>query len=144
MGCESFGVHDSLPAISGLYEDEDLVFFANHGVLTQIVNKDNWSTLTASSLFAHNHQQEESKRIDPFDRQYGTGILGRITDAMSGYGHTVGSFSIDRYSVALVGIPGVTGSPMIVNRNGVTDINISEDIQNVIKSLHNATVADSG
>ena len=81
--CSEFGIHPQLTAIKDLYNDEDLLFFANTGVLSQPVNKDNYYTLTKTQLFAHNHMRNEAKRLDPYEMSEGTGVLGRMSDAMS-------------------------------------------------------------
>jgi len=142
--CSKFGIHPELPAIQQLYNDEDLLFLSNTGVMTRPVDKSNYRLHTKTQLFAHNHMQQESKRIDPLDRAKGTGVLGRLSDVLTRKGHTVGSFSVDRFSIALVGVPGVTNAPIIVNRDGVSEFYISDNIKTLIKSLHNSTSADSG
>ena len=141
--CSEFGLHAELPAIKTLYDDQDLLFFANTGVLSQPVNKDNYYALTNTQLFAHNHMQRETKRIDPYETSRGTGVLGRMADVLTRDGHNVGSFSVDRFSVALVGKPGVSGSPMIVNRYGVPEVHL-DDTKAILPHLHNTTQPDSG
>ena len=142
--CETFALHPNLTFLQSLYNDGDLALFANTGILTRPVNKNNWSVLTQTNLFAHNHCQEETKRVDPLKSSVGTGVLGRMTDALTSYGQNIGSFSVDRFSVAVIGAPGVSPTAMIVNRNGVPNISISEDILNLIASLNQETAADSG
>ena len=141
--CTQFGLHPQLPAIKALYESEDLLFFANTGVLSQPVNKDNYYLLTNTQLFAHNHMQRETKRIDPYETRSGTGILGRMSDVLTREGHNVGSFSVDRFSIALAGKPGISDPPIIVGRNGVPTIYLDDTKANLAK-LHNATHPDSG
>ena len=51
--CSQFGIHPDLPAVRDLYNDEDLLFFANTGVMSQPVTKENYSVLTSVQLFAH-------------------------------------------------------------------------------------------
>jgi len=142
--CETFGIHANLPVIRDMYNDGDLLFFTNTGVLTQEVDKSNYRGLTKTQLFAHNHMQEESKRIDPNNRFSGTGFLGRMADALTKTGRKVGSFSVGRFHVALVGIPGLSDSPMIVNGNGIPLVFMSKGMSGTVKTLHNATKADSG
>ncbi len=67
-----------------------------------------------------------------------------MADVLNGIGHNVGLFSVDRFSVALVGKPGVSETPMIVNRNGVPSVYLDEELGSVVASLHNATPPDSG
>jgi len=141
--CSEFGVHPELTAVKDLYDDEDLLFFANTGVVSQPVNKDNYYALTKTQLFAHNHMQRETKRVDPYDTRSGTGILGRMSDILTRQGHNVASFSVDRFSVALVGQPGESDSPMIVDRNGVPQVHL-DDTNEYLFGLHNSTEKDSG
>ena len=141
--CETFGIHPDLEEVQRLYNAQDLLFFANTGVLSRPVDKTNYYLLTETQLFAHNHMQRESKRLDPYDTSSGTGVLGRISDILSSNGQNIGSFSVDRYSVALVGSPGMTAAPMIVNRNGVPEVYM-DDTQDFMTDLHRATSHDSG
>ena len=141
--CSEFGLHPELPGIKALYDDEDLLFFANTGVLSEPVNKDNYYALTNIQLFAHNHMQRETKRIDPYETSSGTGVLGRMADVLIREGHNVGSFSVDGFSVALAGEPGESGSPMIVNRNGFPAVHL-DDIKATLPYLHNNTQPNSG
>lgn len=52
--CTEFGLHPELEEIQSLYNDKDLMFFANTGVLSRPVDKSNWYSLTNVQLFAHN------------------------------------------------------------------------------------------
>ena len=141
--CSEFGLHPELPGIKALYDDQDLLFFANTGVLSEPVDKDNYYALTNTQLFAHNHMQRETKRIDPYETSSGTGVLGRMADVLIREGHNVGSFSVDGFSVALAGKPGEAGSPMIVNRNGVSTVHL-DDTKAILPHLHNITQSNSG
>ena len=40
--CESFGLHPQLQAVQKMYNDEDLLFFTNTGVLTKETDKENY------------------------------------------------------------------------------------------------------
>jgi hypothetical protein len=135
-------VHRELSSIKTLYEDGDMLFFANTGVLSRPVNKQNYYSLTNTQLFAHNHMQRETKRVDPYEATSGTGVLGRMADVLSSTGHNVGSFSVDRFSVALVGKPGESSPPMIVNNRGIPQVYL-DDTKDILPKLHNASQADS-
>jgi uncharacterized protein (DUF1501 family) len=89
--------------------------------------------------------QQEAKRQDPLEEVTGTGILGRVSDVLTSYGSNVGSFSIDRFSAAVVGTPGLSSSPIIVRRSGVPEAYISDDIETLMKKIHNSTnILDNG
>ncbi len=141
--CSEFGVHESLPAIKTLYDDEDLLFFANTGVLSKPVNKDTYYTQTNVQLFSHNHMHKEAMTIDPYENNIGTGVLGRIKDILHQKGSNVGSFSVDGLTVALVGKPGVSGSPVVIGSRGLQEVYLNEGTQELSK-LHNETHPDSG
>ena len=48
--CTEFGLHPELTEVQSLYGDEDLLFFANTGVLSKPVNKENYYALTNTQL----------------------------------------------------------------------------------------------
>jgi len=51
--CETFGVHPKLEAVQQMYNDGDLLFFTNTGVLTKETDKQNYWRDTVTQLFAH-------------------------------------------------------------------------------------------
>ena len=142
--CSRFGLHPKLSGIKDLYNNGDLLFFANTGVLSRPVNKYNYNRLTNTQLFAHDQMQREAQRIDPYDRSTGTGILGRMTDVLSQNGHNIGSFSIDGNSIALIGKEGMTSTPIIVSGSNVATKLHLDDIKDTISKLHNVSQFDSG
>eukprot|EP00804_Cyclotella_cryptica_P009369 CCRYP_018076-RB/>CCRYP_018076-RB protein AED:0.03 eAED:0.03 QI:374/1/1/1/0.94/0.9/20/617/4181 len=145
--CETFGVHPKLEAVQRMYNDGDLLFFANTGVLTKETDKQNYGRDTVTQLFAHNWMQREAQRVDPLRKEDGTGILGRIADALTKKGLNVGSFAIDVNAISLIGTPGVSLSPFILSRGGVSKFNYdasSDKMDAIITSLNGATTHDSG
>jgi len=145
--CERFGVHPKLEAVQGMYDDGDLLFFTNTGVLTKETDKQNYWRDTATQLFAHNWMQREAQRVDPLKEEDGTGILGRIADALTRKGLKVGSFAIDVNTISLLGFPGVSPPPFILSRSGVSKFNngaSSASMDAKITSLNEATTSHSG
>ena len=145
--CESFGVHPQLKAVQGMYNEGDLLFFTNTGVLTKETDKQNYWRDTETQLFAHNWMQREAQRVDPLKEIDGTGVLGRISDVLTKKGRSVGTFSIEGNSISLVGQPGVTAAPFILSRSGVTKFNnraSSDTMDAKITSINEATKAESG
>lgn len=110
--CNTFGVHQKLPFVQQLYQETDLAFFANTGVLQQPVdNKDNYRELNKkTALFAHNTQQEEINSVDIYDDTAGIGVCGRITDILGLNGFTPGTISVNGGAPALVS----KSSPLLV------------------------------
>jgi len=91
-----------MEAVKDLYDDEDLLFFANMGVLPGPVTKANWRQETKSAeLFAHNAQEKDVYSIDTFDESVGTGVCGRILDVLSKRGYKTGAVSVGGSSLAL-------------------------------------------
>jgi len=145
--CDSFGLHPKLKAVQGMYNDGDLLFFTNTGVLTKETDKENWRRDTVTQLFAHNWMQREAERVDPLKEADGTGILGRIADALNKKGRSVGTFSIERNTISLIGTPGLTSTPFILSRSGVSKFNnraSSESMEADIAAINNATAPESG
>lgn len=102
--CRTFGVHQKLPSVRTLYNDGDLGFFANLGVLQQpVTNKEQFRQLNSkTALFAHNTQQEEINSVDIYDDAAGIGVGGRIADILSLNGYTTGTVSVAGGAPALV------------------------------------------
>ena len=144
--CEKFSIHPNLPIVQELYNEEDLLFFVNTGVLTFPTNKTNWFE-SATPLFAHNFMQQEVQRVDPLEEASGTGVIGRISDSLERNGMSVGAFSLDTTSVALTGHPGESPSQQIISNNGINSFNPVPSIENmtsIISAINEATTADSG
>jgi len=141
--CSSFGLHPEFSAMKTLYNDGDLLFFANTGAMSQPVTKQNYNQLTNMQLFAHNHMQRETRRVDPYDISSGTGVLGRMTDVLTKHGHNTDSFSVGGHSVTLSGIPGVSDTQMIVSSSGFPEIYLDDGVTNDLPKLHNNTKAGS-
>ena len=76
--CDTFGVHPSAPYLKTLYNEGDLSFLANTGVLHKFSDKTNYRENHKTQLFAHNVMQRETQMVDPFDMFAGTGVLGRL------------------------------------------------------------------
>lgn len=136
-------MHPELPVLRDLYNDGDMLFFANTGVMSKPVNKDNYYIETKTQLFSHNHMQRETQRLDPYDTSPGTGSVGRMADILHNQGFNVASFSIDGFSVALSGKAGVVEAPMIVNNRGITKVQI-DNTRDILPILHNVSEQDSG
>ena len=119
--CDRFVVHPELTFLKQLYEDEDLVFFANTGVVNQNdMTRSNFQIKTRTQLFAHNAMQEETKKVDPYDIRTGTGVLGRAKDKLKLNGHVVDGLNIDQASILLDGVPGASDASFVVPRGTVS------------------------
>ena len=127
--CQQFVVHQDLPVIKELYDNGDLTFFANTGVLDRPVTKENYETLTRSDLFAHNGMQRASQRVDPWDLAPGTGILGRMSDVLASKGFSPQPITIEDATIATVGVPGAANgvSPIIASPFGLNEFDQKAD-----------------
>ena len=141
--CSTFGVHRDLSTVQQLYNEGDLAFFANLGVLQQPVSasqKGSYRKLNSkTALFAHNTQQEEINSVDIFDDTAGQGILGRMADMLGLNGYSPGTVAVAQGGPALVS----KYHPLIsVNPSGYEKFNpISwEQVDNnVVKEMNKAT-----
>lgn len=71
--CSSFGVHENLTEVKSLYDQNDLLFIANAGLLAKPVTKANYEGETPVQLFAHNAMAYDTGRVDLFKEFAGTG-----------------------------------------------------------------------
>ena len=102
--CSTFGVHPNLPHLKTLYDDEDLLWMANVGVLQKYVaSKDRyWEDADDTVLFAHNIQQDEVQNMDIYENQVGRGVGGRMADVMQRSGYSSISVSLAGIADAIV------------------------------------------
>ena len=143
--CDTFVVHDELPIIKELYDNNELIFFANTGVINNNgMTKQNYNDVTKTQLFAHNAMQKEAKKVDPFDEAPGTGVLGRAKDILSNKGHVVNSLSIDQSSIALEGVPGQSSPLRVVGRRGVNTFAQKPTAENYFDLEATAKVLNAG
>lgn len=73
--------------------------------------------------------------------------MGRIADGLTNKGLNVGSFAIDVNAISLIGKPGISPTPFILSRGGVTNFNSdasSDTMDSLITSLNEATTTESG
>merc|ERR1719393_703075 len=81
--CESFAIHEDLPFVKELYDDGDLLFFANVGVVNNNkMNRENWEDKTRARLFSHSSMQQEAIKLDTYEKLPGSGVLGRLNDML--------------------------------------------------------------
>jgi hypothetical protein len=93
--CKMFGLHPSLTVAQQLYDDKDLIFLANVGVLQEYADNTNWwQRTTKTQLFAHNVQQDETGFVDIFRQTAGFGVCGRMADTVGRLGYKAGSSSV--------------------------------------------------
>ena len=93
--CRIFGLHPAMTIAQQLYNQKDLVFLANVGVLQEYVNKTTWwSKTTKTNLFDHVIQQEEIALVDIFRKSAGLGVCGRMADVIGDLGYNSGSSSV--------------------------------------------------
>lgn len=113
--CDTFGIHSNLPHMKSLYDEDDLLFIANVGLLQQYCTKYNWwEKHRETSLFAHNIQQEEANYVDIFDQQAGRGVGGRMVDILLKNGYKAGTTSVRGTADALA----ARDAPLIVLEPG--------------------------
>ena len=102
---------------------------------------------TNTQLFAHNVQQRDTQQIDPFKNVAGTGVIGRMADALTKLGYNTGSFSISGETFALLGEPEKSPGINYIGIGGVTQFNEQASVaaMNVTMSkINNPTTTMSG
>jgi len=147
--CQKFGLHPKLPALQNLYQDGDALFIANAGhSYKNFEQKSEFESKDPMHSFAHNLQRERVERVDPFETIVGTGVLGRIADAMAmKIGITyVNSFAIKSSAIALENTLGKSKKQSTVSGDGeIQPFNPSPslpDMSNIVDELN--TIGDAG
>ena len=145
--CSVFGIHENLPVLRDLYNDGDLSFIANAGLLAMPSNRTNYRDNNPTQIFAHNAMQDQSKRDDLFAHFAGTGVIGRMADILSiDKGIPTNTFSISGSQILLIGEGGYGGpTPYTLSRNGIAAFNQFPEVStDSIRELNKRTTADSG
>mmetsp|Transcript_8174 Transcript_8174/g.18379 ORF Transcript_8174/g.18379 Transcript_8174/m.18379 type:complete len:673 (-) Transcript_8174:81-2099(-) len=155
--CTAFGLHKSLGLLKELYDNEAALFVANTGLLAKPVDKNNYKFETGVQLqlFSHSDMSKESKALDLDREVVGTGIIGRLADALNGDGYSCGTYSIAGNQIALVGEPGNSPSPIVLSDSGLKAFDPQSstewlakfspnlDMTEIVNAVNNATAADS-
>ena len=162
--CQSVGLHQNLHTVKDLYNAGDAIFVTNTGLMSAPVSKDDYSNQNVQ-LFAHNAMQLESKRLDLGQESIGTGVLGRMRDALMTNGIPADAYSITGNQMSLIGKPG-NPAPIVLSSAGMkkfdprfddvagwwgpTDSNpdragdmTPRNMAEFVRSLNNATSIDS-
>ncbi|CAB9519484.1 Protein of unknown function (DUF1800) [Seminavis robusta] len=142
--CSQFAVHPDFPFAERLYNEGDLVFFANVGQLDAPVTKDDYNSVTKTDLFAHNTMQKQAQRLDPWEAQQNTGILGRMSDKLAAKGYTPQPITVRDATVATVGVPGAAVKPLVAPFGGPTEFDPAQkrdtiDMSDYVAVLNNVT-----
>jgi uncharacterized protein (DUF1800 family)/uncharacterized protein (DUF1501 family) len=140
--CSSFSIHQGLSSVQQLYDEADLLFLANVGVLTKYVNRSDYSTSTKTPLFSHNSMLDEIARLDPLKLRSGTGALGRMADLLQAKGYRTRRTSIDAPTSNLASRSYYTPPIVTLGRGGVNKFNpapTSGTMNTTIDRLNNNT-----
>jgi uncharacterized protein (DUF1501 family) len=142
--CSQFVINKDLEIVERLYKAGDLAFFANVGVLNQPVTPDDYYLKTKTALFAHNMMQEETQKVDPYEKAPGTGMLGRMCEVLKKKGFNAQPINVQDVSIATVGSPVSGLEPLIVsafetNRFNPLSTDDTFDVKPYFKKLNDAT-----
>jgi uncharacterized protein (DUF1501 family) len=120
--CSTFTLHKALPMYKSLYDEGDLAFVANTGVLYDVdgMDKVNYLAKTRLQLFAHNWMQQETKTVDPKAAKFGSGILGRMNSVLKDRGHIPASIAFDIESITVVPERNRSPRPIVMSPYGAS------------------------
>lgn len=119
--CGTFAIHPDMPFIKELYDEGSLAFLANVGIVDTIeMDKNNYDAVSVSTLFGHNTMQKETRLIDPYRKERGTGIFGRLSEVLTGKGFHTSGISIDNPSDATF-TSGEAPDPLTISRRGFAE-----------------------
>ncbi len=117
--CSTFGLHPNFSHIKSLYDNGELLWVANMGVLQQYCTENDWSDKTSdTALFAHNIQYEETHNMDIYEQQAGRGVGGRMVDVLERNGFSPTSVSLNGVADAIIALLATT---IILDPWGGTD-----------------------
>lgn len=117
--CRTFAIHPEAPILQELYDEGALAFLANTGIIDMVdITKDDYQR--QSTLFGHNTMMKETKLVDPYRQDRGTGILGRLSEVLTSKGFFTSGISIDNPSDA-TGVKGEAPDPITVDRFGANE-----------------------
>ena len=86
--CDTFAVNSNYPYLQQLYNEGQALFVANAGSLNKPLTKhDDYNKGANVQLFAHGHMRSESLKCDINDESPGTGVGGRMLDALKRQGY---------------------------------------------------------
>ncbi|KAL3805312.1 hypothetical protein HJC23_009019 [Cyclotella cryptica] len=139
--CTSFGINKNLgQGFVDLYNQREIIFFANIGHLQKPVTAINFMAETKTQLFSHHTMNEELFKVDAFNQRDDTGLLGRMTDKLSNNMST-SRISIDSGSNILVGDPKVGLKVDVIGARGPDQFYKSDafSIKDAINKLNNVT-----
>lgn len=126
--CSKFVIHEQIPILKDLYDEDSLVFIANAGVLnTANTNRENFNDETVTTLFAHNFMSWENAQVDPYQEEQNTGVLGRMASVLRGKGYSTSAISINNPSRATEG--DIDMVPIIMSTQGPTTFNRRPDVE---------------
>jgi hypothetical protein len=139
--CSRFAIHPRMEVAKQLYEEDSLMFFANTGLVADAtMTKESYGYLTPSQLFSHNSMQLESKLIDTFRDQVGTGILGRMAGVLESLSFKTNAIAVGGTSQSVFVDPsGAAPNPITVGRGGVVEFLADPEVEGYMKNLNNAT-----
>lgn len=121
--CSEFVIHDRMPLLKEIYDNGELIFLANTGMLDAKGTTPSNYRSTRMQLFAHNAMIRENQAVDAREQAPGSGVLGRLASRLSTKGLATSSISIDNPSVLTEPRRGQDPAPLVISRNGVSVLN---------------------
>jgi uncharacterized protein (DUF1501 family) len=102
--CNVMGLHPNFPKLRDMYNSGDAALLAGVGnLIAPVASKQEFGVKTTKlpfGLFAHNAQQQATMTLRPQSAK-ASGVLGRVADALTAQGFSVGSYSLDGSAPAL-------------------------------------------
>jgi len=145
--CDKFGVNGNFPILQELYNDNDALFIANSGVITQPINKHMDWAKTLPILFAHNHMQKEVQAVDPLKVKVGTGVGGRMMDMLKKNGFNTAANTVRGKALLNKGDSKYNNPSWNINTRSFQAFDpyssVGEDMLDIIKELNGVAASDT-
>ena len=126
QACSRYAVNPNMPYIKKLYDEEDALFFANTGVMTEAgVDRHNFVRERGrlpKALFGHNTMTRYTQNLDANNFDNNLGVIGRMMDNLQGQGASTASYSVDAGRNADSLTPRNSTPYDVISHDGVTKL----------------------
>lgn len=118
--CDKFAIHPQLSVVKELYQQGDLTFFLNAGMINKLADRKTWRAATTTKLFDSYSMRKEAQQLDPYSRGATAGVLTRLSHVLNSeaYGFNAQTLALNKLSFAVEGNETMGSHPIILDERG--------------------------
>jgi uncharacterized protein (DUF1501 family) len=151
QACKRYGINWNMPTTKKLYDEGDVLFFANTGAMIAPVDKHDIHAKRdrPKSLFGHNTMTRYSMNLHASNFESSLGVIGRMMDDLAGRGATTATYSVGADRTADSLNPRNSTPYDILSAYGVkkltyyTDLSIGEHVNNLTSQVSASPIAET-